>query len=63
MEKDFSKDVKRQDKSEKKKEFTSFGQAEDSNKKEKNGNRMKGITTAEENGDWMRRIMDRRMQT
>ena len=59
-EKDSSKDVKRLDKSEKKKEkeSTSSGQAEDFNKKEKNGNGVKGITTAEEKGDWMRRIMD-----
>ena len=61
-EKDSSKDVKRLDKSEKKrKESTSSGQAEDSNKREKNGNGLKGITTAEEKGDRMRRIMDRRM--
>ena len=58
-EKDSSKDVKRLDKSEKKrKESTSSGQAEDFNKKEKNGNGLKGITAAEEKGDWMRRIMD-----
>nr|POE59568.1 hypothetical protein CFP56_15772 [Quercus suber] len=42
-EKDSSKDVKRLDKSEKKKESTSSGQAEDSIKKEKNGNGMKRV--------------------
>ena len=42
-EKDSSKDVKRLDKSEKKKESTSSGQAEDSIKREKNGNGMKRV--------------------
>ena len=42
----------------KRKESTSSGQAEDFNKKEKNGNGLKGITAAEEKRDWMRRIMD-----
>jgi hypothetical protein len=49
-EKDSSKDVKKVDKSEKKKEAAVSGQSEDSNKKEKNGNDMKGIK-AEEKGD------------
>jgi len=46
-EKDSSRDVKKVGKSEKKKESESSGQSEDANKKEKDGNEVKGITAEE----------------
>jgi hypothetical protein len=46
-EKDSSRDVKKVGKSEKKKESASSGQSEDANKKEKDGNEVKGIMAEE----------------
>ena len=58
-EKDSSRDVKKAGKSEKKKESATSGQSEDANKKEKDGNEVKGIM-AEEKVDGNDKVLEQK---